>query len=71
VVPERDVSAAVQAEESLLEADALTVTARTQGPLLALLLCYALQLETDFPALFFFSILFDSGNEQLSQICLR
>jgi hypothetical protein len=52
-VPERDVSAAVQTEESLLEADALTVTAGAQGPLLALLLHYALQLETEFPYSFF------------------
>jgi hypothetical protein len=52
VVPEGDVSAAVKAEESLLEADALTVAAGAQGPLLALLLHYALQLQTD-PSSFF------------------
>jgi hypothetical protein len=53
------VSAAVQAEESLLEADALTLTAGAQGPLLALLFHYALQLEKDF-ARHFFSILFET-----------
>ncbi len=57
MVPEGDVSAAVQAEESLLEADALTLTAGTQGPLLALLLHYALQLKTDFPPHFFLNTL--------------
>ncbi len=67
MLPEGDVSAAVQAEESLLEADALTVTAGAQGPLLALLLHYALQLETDLSQY----SLTQRGHEQLSQICLK